>query len=660
MLNLIFRDRDKWKRDTFELIKRNLLYIKDSRTIQYRQTSSTHLVCVYGKSQVGKTTLILNMIGLKDDKKSEVAEVLRGGIPRGNSSTSTAIIYSQSDNDQYGLLVETTKGGNVNLGVEYFSSEALCRKLQSIRDAVEQNLLSNEEIMHIFIPKKFFSDTVSTNKISILDLPGVESRNIKEKSHVESLMARYIPISSVCIIACPADTIQSLETLELPNDIKWNLLSDKFVIVTTKSYSRGNIKDFFQTPRCNRPKDFISYIEETYLSEVSKIPGICNSTQIFPIEIGDSFDKLLSEELTNEEDQNEVIRVRNIILDRLRQFVVEHKGENLLSAIRELKILVEQCDDNRIKFFNQQIEDNNVELSKLTEKLNQYNDDLNTLKVDKSQNESEVRELIDLYDSIKQTLENVTSRYSSDLIKVLTDSINDNNLTKRGWGGKVYFCDKKQIILETLSRHLASKLNLVGTANILLSRCGLNIDISDSIISNQIYNDFANKYSTKLYPDRSLINKAFETGYPLLSEVQKHLENISCVIDETVKKVVVGPCQSMIIKARSNSEQDVEMLNSRIQITSRAVKQISNKIDDIRKLISDAQQNKKDAEQQLEDDKTVLESYLQFAKKAYQRQYNQIIAKINSNLPSEIKFAYILFLSVIEKDYNTFLNISNG
>ena len=659
MLNLIFRDRDKWKRDTFELIKKNLLYIKDSRTIQYRQTSSTHLVCVYGKSQVGKTTLILNMIGLKDDKKSEVAEVLRGGIPRGNSSTSTAIIYSQSDNDQYGLLVETTKGGNVNLGVEYFSSEALCRKLQSIRDAVEQNLLSNEEIMHIFIPKKFFSDTVSTNKISILDLPGVESRNIKEKSHVESLMARYIPISSVCIIACPADTIQSLETLELPNDIKWNLLSDKFVIVTTKSYSRGNIKDFFQTPRCNRPKGFISYIQETYLSEVSKIPGICNSTQIFPIEIGDSFDKLLSEELTNEEDRNEVIQVRNSILDRLRQFVVEHKGENLLSAIKELKILVEQCDDSRIKFFNQQIEDNNVELSKLEEKLNHYNDDLNTLKVDKSQNESEVNDLRELYDSIGKTLNEATPRYSSDLIKVLTNSINDNNLTKRK-SGTVYFCDKEQKILGTLSRHLASNLNLVKTANVLLSRCGLDISISDSTIGNQIYNDFAYKYSTKLYPDRSLINKAFGNGYPLLSEVQKHLENISCIIDEIVNNVVVRPCLSRIIKEKSSYEQKVEFLNSRIQITSRAVKRISNKIDDIRKLISDAQQNKKDAEQQLEDDKTVLESYLQFAKKAYQRQYNQIIAKINSNLPSEIKFAYILFLSVIEKDYNTFLNISNG
>lgn len=111
ILQQILQDKDNWKRDTFQILKKNLLSVKNNRFIQYGGTQETHLVCIYGKSQVGKTTLILNMIGLKDEEcKQKVSQVLRGGVEKGNSSTSTAIIYTQSETNDYCVRIETLNG----------------------------------------------------------------------------------------------------------------------------------------------------------------------------------------------------------------------------------------------------------------------------------------------------------------------------------------------------------------------------------------------------------------------------------------------------------------------------------------------------------------------------------------------------------------------
>ena len=127
-LDRLFHDKGYWQEDAFNRIKSELLSVKDNRFVQYSHTAATHFVCVYGKSQVGKTTLILDMIGLKDECKRDVAEVLRGGIALGNSSTSTAIIYSQSESDLYGVRTETLEG-KILSAVEDCTSDGMRQKI---------------------------------------------------------------------------------------------------------------------------------------------------------------------------------------------------------------------------------------------------------------------------------------------------------------------------------------------------------------------------------------------------------------------------------------------------------------------------------------------------------------------------------------------------
>ena len=105
--NQLFIKKEDWQRKSFEMIKNDLISARENRFVRYENTKENHLVMIYGKSQIGKTTLILNMIGLKPDYFNEVYETLRAGVPRGNSSTSTAIIYAKSINEQYGYALSS-------------------------------------------------------------------------------------------------------------------------------------------------------------------------------------------------------------------------------------------------------------------------------------------------------------------------------------------------------------------------------------------------------------------------------------------------------------------------------------------------------------------------------------------------------------------------
>ena len=462
VLDRLFLDKYDWQKDAFNRIKSQLLSVWDNPFVQYNYTAATHLVCVYGKSQVGKTTLILNMIGLKDDddSKRDVSEVLRGGIAHGNSSTSTAIIYSQSESDDlYGVRIETLEGKELSV-VEYCTSDGMLQKLQSIRNDVEKNLFSNKAILHISIPKKYFSSSDTDNKISILDLPGVESRNILERAHVESLMNRYIPLSSVCIIACTSNEIKSLKKLELPNNIDWKNLPHRFFVVITRSYSAGNIKSYFNKPHKERePKLFSDFLRNEYKPELSKIFGKDYKTKIFLLDMGDSFVRLCND-LKNKKDRSELTETRDCYLSSLRKSILSSKGNSLYSCIKELRTIVNKIEENKI-----------IQLKEIgkkkEEKKNQIVNGIEKLKnrrnnyCDRNQEvESAIKRLENLNETIQKELLDEAKFFSNDLIKKIKEEIEKKSLLKEK-NGTIYFYDKDKECLKVIQNYLMAHLNEV-------------------------------------------------------------------------------------------------------------------------------------------------------------------------------------------------------
>ena len=624
------------------------------------------------------------MIGLKDDKcKMEVSEVLRGGVARGNSSTSTAIIYSQSDSDLYGVRAETLDG-NITESTEYFTPDEMCRKLQSVRKKVEENSFSNKSILHIFIPKDYFPPSVSTNKVSILDLPGVESSNFLEKAHVESLMNRYIPISSVCIIVSTANTIQSLEVEEMPNGVEWKHLPHKYLVVLTRSYSSGSIKCYFDESREKREKGFLEHVQKCYRDEMSKILGNKNKTEIFPLEFGDSFERLLSEELKNEEDRSEIRQTRDYVLSSLQESMIKNKGEQLLSIIKELRIIVEQSDEKKLSTLKEEKDGKKEKRDRKEKKLTGFDDQLNgnhyqgefdllrEIESIKQDLENEIAGLCDKRQKVEDMLKKDVPVFSRRLIETIHQIVDEKGLSKNK-GGEIYFYDKNKVVLETINSFLLNqlKVSIVSTAQSLMQDCGLNVDLYDQSIAGSIYSSFVNQYANQLYPppnswlDRLLDRLPDKFKHKLLSGCTVYLDvaldyiaRIEDIIHDEIVSSVISPCNKAIDKSIEDLEGEKNHVLDEINKRNNHIKHLKKEIDEINKEIEEIEFRMSIVESLKEQDLRTLNTYMKYAKEAYKDQKREIINRINSTISPSEKLLYVLFLGVVEKDFETIRNAS--
>lgn len=652
MLTHFFKDKDKWKKDAFNRIKSELLSVKDNRFVQYGQTS-THLVCVYGKSQVGKTTLILNMIGLKDDEyKQSVSDVLRGGVARGNSSTSTAIIYSQSDTEQYGINIKTIEGTDIR-PIKYYSPEEMKGQLQNIREEVESNSYHKNGILHIYIPQDYFSQNVSNDKIVILDLPGIESRNSKEKAHVESLMTRYIPLSSVCVITCRADTIQSLENEELPNNIDWKRIYHKFIVAITRSYSCGTIKSFFSKPREQRSEGFCEFVLKRYKEELVKILGANNNTEFFPLDIGESFDRLLTNEISNEEDREEIRQTRDAILRSLHDSIIKHRGESFFSAISDLKVIVNDIDVNIISQLEEKIQECNERLAQDQEKLKACEDKIDGDKETNLEIENEKEKLSHLYENLGKEINIVISEFSQSLIEKVKNEVKSQKLFKIKKSGE-YFCDSERRVLKTIADYLLDRLNkFVSKAQSMMEDNGLNIDFPpSSCITMNIYTEFCEEYEEKLYPKLNLWSRLFGSGCKL-TDTYNSIAKIKTIIQRELRNSIICPCKKRIskeIQGLENSKKNVRKLEVKIGSLKKGIEETN---ESIRK----NEEEMKVVEERKKRDQQTLEKYMTYAEECYISQRNEIINKINSNITPTEKMGYVFFLGVLDREYKAKINI---
>jgi len=191
-------------------------------------------IALFGKSQVGKTTLILKLLGIKDDLFSKVYSAVRGSINKTGSATPTAFVYQKSiDNNFYISTKEE---------VEISSLEKLKKEIISIREEIENNKQSfHLEQVIIKIPKSYF-DTEKVNRINIdiIDLPGFESSNKDEQPHVKNIIGKYIPRCNLILLVVPIDKIQMFEKFigssYFPNGLDWSYNMEGFRFLVSRTF----------------------------------------------------------------------------------------------------------------------------------------------------------------------------------------------------------------------------------------------------------------------------------------------------------------------------------------------------------------------------------------------------------------------------------------
>lgn len=229
----LYKNRLDWAEKAYSEFMRSI--DEDISSEFERQGEIT--VVLYGRTQVGKTTLLLKILGISGQQFNHVSDVLRGGRNPGKSATSTAIRYGRSSDDCWRI------GSVDSRSLDHKEVERL---LAEMRENVESGRYVVGEPVNIFIPSCYFSDESSLLRVRVLDLPGTGASNKNERSHVYDLAKRYVPAADLVLLVGKSDNLGFLQPDNLGIDelAMWQYAPDRFRIVLTHTFSSQSTKEW--------------------------------------------------------------------------------------------------------------------------------------------------------------------------------------------------------------------------------------------------------------------------------------------------------------------------------------------------------------------------------------------------------------------------------
>lgn len=242
-------------------------------------------VVVFGKTQVGKTTLLLDLMGIDSGQMATISQVLRGGREAGKSATATAMEYCRSETDRWGLSIRSKT-------TWFESDQEITHALGQLREEMERGCLIVDSPCEVHIPSRFFSEGSSaTPNVRILDLPGDCPALEAEQNYVIQMAKAFLPFADLILLVGRGDDLGFLRSGEitLPGIEDWQSMSYRFRVVTTYSYSAKSLKDFLKG---NEDVDS-ARIRERLVQQIEHF-GSLNETAkdknlYFPLEFGTSW-----------------------------------------------------------------------------------------------------------------------------------------------------------------------------------------------------------------------------------------------------------------------------------------------------------------------------------------------------------------------------------
>lgn len=330
----------------------------------YRRDDQITLV-VYGSTQVGKTSLILNLLGIAETDQQRVAGLLRGGQTAGKSATATATRYRRS-RDQYWYLGTAL--------CRPLGDEDVCAELKDLRKQMECGGYEDAGVLDIHIPCHYFDpDRRGDLDVRLIDLPGLNARNENERKHVSRLANKYVPLADLIILTVKAEQLGELhpDALQLEALKDWMIQPRRFRIVLTFSYSCQSFIDQFNPgldAQGARDRAFNECCTHDYpmREEIRQY--------LYPLEFGDSWNDLrrnkpdyfeqvqpiarqlmfyLIESLRGAANPyarlQAILDLHRVAQERIRQRESAHKvrSDQLLEQIRELRELHQQTEQLR-------------------------------------------------------------------------------------------------------------------------------------------------------------------------------------------------------------------------------------------------------------------------------------------------------------------------
>ena len=656
----LFKERSLWQKNAFDRIKASLLTARDNAFLQYDGMQESYLVVVYGPSQIGKTSLILKLIGIHDDWFQTVSQTLRTKeITRGNSSTSTAILYARSDTDQYALAVED-EPGKVSEKLFFSDEKELEAKLIEVRSRVVKNRESARSVLHIDIPRKFFAEETAAENLYVMDLPGVGSKTEGEAAHVQKLMRRYLPVAQVCLVVCTANTIQSLEVQD-GLEPYWRDKPGQYIVAATKAFSLGTVKDYFEKPRQEREKSFYDFVMEKYRTETGEYLGRTSKVEVFPVELADSFQRLCKS--LEEEDRKEMTETRDRILQELRQSIRQREGQRFQTALQRLQEELKTAEKSRLAENGGQLDKKQKEIDaedNIIQENEKYIHD-ETAEDKQTDREERLRRIEGLQaakDMLTGCADWFEIRYKPALNEEIDALIERENLFRTS-GGSRYLVDRVSAlrqndsdrkvfaaILDYLREKVSGEDSYLDQYVKILKGAGLPVSYNKDALWQKLEQDINEDFYQEYYPKQSLFHRE-----------KVWLEDVQRLNGEIVEKVAkalleyetkwLGELEKVLRNEECLERQSQQLLAGKRKKAD-AAKARKSALEAQKAVLEKAREH---IVEEIRQDRENLEDYRRIAKEAYTEQYAGIVRRIRQTPGAAEKTKLVLLLGLLEEDY---------
>jgi len=283
-----YKERNLWR----ERAKKSYINsIMDEELKEFIEDSmkGTVPVSLYGKSQVGKTTFLLQLMGVKKEYLETIHGILRCGTKEGAPATPTAMIYKRTADEVFRIHYQS----NVSVCP---TEEAISTELTNLRKSVEDGTYQHLDEIVIEIPDRYFNEHPKIN-IQICDLPGIDSSNEKERPHVEQIIKKFIPLSALILVFQIGSDINSVSDL-FSNGIMsetygWKCMKNRYRLIITKAFTADSVVQEikFDDPITGK-EDLIGLYRREANRDENKPDNVPDDVKIFPFELGKSLGDL--------------------------------------------------------------------------------------------------------------------------------------------------------------------------------------------------------------------------------------------------------------------------------------------------------------------------------------------------------------------------------
>jgi hypothetical protein len=321
----VVRDRWAWARRAQTELRDKLAGLADPDGV----ADIAHVLLV-GNTQVGKTTLLLWMLGVTQPQELKEADrVLRAGQGEARSATAAPIRYCWSGDADTWLLVHGRSRQR-----KWLAADEMLERLASFRspNGGGSTWQVGDPPLEIGLPG-CLAGAESRDNLRVLDVPGLYASDEREQAIARRIITRAAPSMSLIVFVVLANHPPALlqpEITENPHLQAWRDDPDRFRIVLTSTLNQASISKELMSTFREAPPDsrvIVDYLRDHVLEQLgdSTASGIDPDRLrhiLFPVEIGKSLENLDPDYLALVGEAN------NALLTELRETLTRESSED--------------------------------------------------------------------------------------------------------------------------------------------------------------------------------------------------------------------------------------------------------------------------------------------------------------------------------------------